>query len=165
MKRNRLVLGVVLVFVLVAGNLWQYVFKPVAEVEGADLIFNTLKGERISFNGLNGKPVLVTFWATSCGVCMADLPQLTALHEKYASKGLEMFSVAMPYDKEDKVRAVAKRVPFHVVLDSKAVVNNAFGQIMFTPTNVLIKPTGEVALMELGPFDVAKFETEIKGMI
>ncbi len=96
---------------------------------------------------------------------MADLPQLTALHEKYASKGLEMFSVAMPYDKEDKVRAVAKRVPFHVVLDSKAVVNNAFGRIMFTPTNVLIKPTGEVALMELGPFDVAKFETEIKGMI
>ena len=163
MKKYRLVLGVILVIALISGNLWLYAFKPVEKVP--DLVFKTIKNESFSFNKMAGKPILVTFWATSCGVCMADLPKLIALHDKYAAQGLQMFSVAMPYDDEIAVKAVAKKLPFHVVLDADAVINNAFGQVMYTPTNFLIKPNGDIAFKTFGPFDADKAEMAISKMI
>ena len=163
MKNYRLVTGIILIFALIAGNLWLYIFKPAEKVP--DLIFSTTNNESFSFNKMAGKPILVTFWASSCGVCMADMPKLKTLHSKYTEKGLQMFSIAMPYDNEATVQTIAKGLPFHVVLDPKAVIANAFGKVMFTPTNFLIDPKGEIALKEVGPLNLEQIEKALQTML
>ncbi len=163
MKNYRLLIGVGLVAVLLAGNVWLHMVKPPVNV--SEVVFKTLSDKTIALTSLKGKPVLVTFWATSCGVCMSDLPKLKALHERYLPKGLHMFSVAMPYDDPATVRRVAQDLPFYVVLDADEKLNKAFGRVMFTPTTVLFETDGEVVLMETGPFDHTKFEAEISKMI
>ena len=163
MKKIKLFVGFALVLGLIVGNLWLYILKPA--VNDPDLIFQTLKGERIALSDISDKPVLVTFWATSCGVCMADLPKLEALHQRYASKGLQMFSVAMPYDDVEQVKRVAKNLPFNVVLDGDAIINQAFGKVNFTPTNILIDLSGRAAFKGVGPIDTDRLEDKIKAMI
>ncbi|HYE07139.1 MAG TPA: redoxin domain-containing protein [Planctomycetota bacterium] len=49
---------------------------------------NTPDGAAITIAGLRGKVVLVDFWATWCGPCVAAIPHMQQLHDKFASKGL-----------------------------------------------------------------------------
>jgi thiol-disulfide isomerase/thioredoxin len=53
-------------------------------------------------NTFQGNPLLVTYWATWCGPCVAELPQLHRVHEKYAQAGLQMLSVTLD-DTPDKI--------------------------------------------------------------
>src|SRR5436190_1317967 len=46
------------------------------------------KGSAIDLNALKGKVVLIDFWATWCGPCVAAIPHVEELYEKYKDKGL-----------------------------------------------------------------------------
>ncbi len=50
--------------------------------------FNTADGAAIKLANLRGKVVLIDFWATWCGPCVAAIPHMQELHDKFASKGL-----------------------------------------------------------------------------
>lgn len=45
-----------------------------------------LDGNEVSLSQLSGKPTLINFWATYCGPCIAEMPQLSQLKEKYKDK-------------------------------------------------------------------------------
>ena len=84
-----------------------------------DVTFTTLTGQKITLNGLRGKPVIVTFWATDCPSCIKEIPDLIDLYSQYHSSGLEMIAVAMYYDPPNHVvdMTKAKQLPYNVALD------------------------------------------------
>jgi thiol-disulfide isomerase/thioredoxin len=66
-----------------------------------DLEFNdAIKGSTVSIKGLKGKVVVIDFWATWCGPCVAEMPKMKELYAKYHDQGVEFIGVSLDQPKE-----------------------------------------------------------------
>jgi thiol-disulfide isomerase/thioredoxin len=63
-------------------------------VDPAQMAFTALNGEKTDLAKLRGKLVLIDFWATWCKPCVAELPHLKAVYEKYRDQGLEVVGIS-----------------------------------------------------------------------
>lgn len=70
----------------------QAVTKP-ANDSGLDFDFIDFKGKKRKFSEFRGKFVLIDFWATWCKPCLADIPKLKELYEKYKDSGFEILGM------------------------------------------------------------------------
>jgi thiol-disulfide isomerase/thioredoxin len=77
--------------------------KPFPDFEEKDL-----NGNPLSIHKYKGKVVLVDFWATWCGPCMAELPNVLKAYQKYHDKGLEIVGINLDRDKETLQRFLKK---------------------------------------------------------
>ena len=57
--------------------------------------FEDLKGDTINTRKLKGKVVLIDFWATWCGPCTAEVPNLVSVYQKYHEKGFEILGISL----------------------------------------------------------------------
>lgn len=117
--------------------------------------FTTLDGEEIRLDDLRGKPVLVNFWATSCPICLAEMPDLVQTYRQYRNRGLEVIAVAMHYDEPGQIRAyVAKHgLPFPVVFDRDGTLAREYEGVRATPTTFLIDRSGQRISKTVGAID------------
>jgi thiol-disulfide isomerase/thioredoxin len=74
-----------------------------------DLIFTDIRGDKIDISNYGGKVVVVDFWATWCGPCVAALPELKDLYEKWHAKGLEILGVNLDKEREKLEDFVTER--------------------------------------------------------
>jgi peroxiredoxin len=160
-RRLALVLGLValmLVAVLAALPFLADRPRPAPRIELTDI-----QGEAKSLAQLHGRPVLVSFWSTTCAPCLAEMPDLVALHRRHAERGLTTFAVAMRYDRPDLVLDFARTrgLPFDVVLDFKGEVARAFGDPQVTPTKFLIDAHGRIVRVYVGRTDFEDLERRI----
>ena len=134
--------------------------RPAPAFEAVDL-----DGASFSSKALKGQWVLLDFWATWCPPCIADLPKLTDLHNRYAERGFSVVSVSIDEGKKaaKKVeRMVKKRKANHpVYLD--AAENPAWSayQVRVVPTQFLINPEGQIVAQWSGKIDLEIVEAEI----
>jgi peroxiredoxin len=66
------------------------------------------EGEKISLSSMQGKYVLVDFWASWCGPCRQENPNIVRVFEKYKDKGFTVFGVSLDKSKDKWVEAIAK---------------------------------------------------------
>ncbi len=141
--RKITVFAIVLALVALAAGVYAGWSRPVSPPE---VNFIGLHGDRFTMASLKGKVVLVNFWATSCTVCVSEMPKLVQTHQKYRAHGLETVAVAMSYDPPDHVFAFAQqnKLPFRVTLDIFGSALQAFGGIRGTPTTFLVDRGGRI---------------------
>lgn len=111
--------------------------------------------------------MLVSFWATTCKICIAKTPEMNALYQRLKPQGLEMVAVAMPYDPPTHVVKVAQKLkmPYPVALDHKGEAVRAFGNVKVTPTTILISADGKIVWRNYGKFSVKRLEMRILGLL
>ena len=70
--------------------------------EPFDLEFtDAITGKHVSMKDLRGKVVVVDFWATWCGPCVAEIPEMLRLYAKYHDRGVEFLGVSHDLPEED----------------------------------------------------------------
>ena len=146
------------------GYLW---FAPGGLKTIPDISLMTIDGEQLQLANLQGRPLLVTFWATTCTVCIREMPHLIELYEELSPRGLEIIGIAMDYDPPNRVLAMrnARNIPYPVALDIHAEAARAFGNVRLTPTSFLIAPDGRIVYRKLGEMNMAKLRQDILGML
>ena len=77
-------------------------------VEAPDFAQNSPEDQAISLKSLRGKIVLIDFWASWCGPCRRENPNVVAMYNKYNAKGFDVMSVSLDSDKSRWVDAIAK---------------------------------------------------------
>jgi len=77
------------------GLLW---LAPDRLAQAPDITLTTLQGKQLSIPNLQGGPLLVSFWATTCTGCLEEIPHLIELYKELAPHGFEVIGVAMAYD-------------------------------------------------------------------
>ena len=166
MKLNKetVIAGVALGVVLVVAAIW---FLPAGLRQAPPLAGKTLDGQTLTLEQFRGKPVLVTFWATTCPSCIEEMPHLIELYREMNPNGLEIIGVAMAYDPPDQVRAMVKQreLPFPIVLDTQERIAQEFDNVRLTPTSVLISQEGRIVHYRLGLLDIPKLRDTIQGML
>lgn len=142
-------------------------FTPSGIKQAPPLSVTTLNGEAINLASLQGKPVLVTFWATTCPGCIKEIPHLIELYKELAPQGLEIIGIAMDYDPEDQVRTMVtqKKVPYPIAIDKDGSAALAFGGVTLTPSSFLIDPQGRIVQYKLGEMDMKALHNRIIAML
>ena len=112
-----------------------------------DFTMNDTTGKPVKLSGLRGQYVLVDFWASWCGPCRKENPNVVKAYAKYHSKGLEIIGVSLDSKKEAWVKAVNDdKLSWIHVSDLKGWSNAAavlYG-VKLVPTNVLLDKTGKI---------------------
>jgi len=123
-----------------------------------DVVFQLIDGRRIALDDLRGRPVLVSFWATTCPACLREIPHLKALYREAAPQGLVMVAVAMPYDPPSEVLGLVadRELPYDIAVDVQGRVLRAFGRVPGTPTHFLMDGEGNIVLHRVGPLDTRR---------
>ncbi|MBK7030654.1 MAG: TlpA family protein disulfide reductase [Bacteroidales bacterium] len=123
------------------------------------------EGVERSLSSLRGKVVLIDFWASWCGPCRKENPNVVKAYAKYKEKGFEVFSVSLDKDRESWLKAIAtdKLVwPNHVsdLKYWKSAGAAAYG-VTAIPFTVLIDKEGKIVAKKLRGEELEKKLSEL----
>jgi thiol-disulfide isomerase/thioredoxin len=113
-----------------------------------------LSGKAFDQKSLAGKVVLVDFWATWCGPCIAEIPNVLEQYEKYHDKGFEVVGVSLDQDREALEKFVAEqKIPWPILFEKPEGEGwqhplATFYGITGIPTVVLIGRDGKVITLD-----------------
>jgi thiol-disulfide isomerase/thioredoxin len=119
------------------------------------------KTTRLSDYVGKGKYVLVDFWASWCGPCRAEIPNLIKVYEQYKEKGLLVLGVAVNDKPEDTLKAIEKdKITYPQILNSQDIAAETY-DFSSIPTIYLFGPDGRVVAHGLRGNDINKKLAEI----
>lgn len=99
---------------------------------------------KISLSDFKGSYTLIDFWASWCGPCRKEIPNLKKIYSKYKDKGFKIVSVSIDNKEEDWKKALEKeQLPYIKLWDEEKITQKLY-QYQGIPWMVLLNPDGEI---------------------
>ncbi len=116
-------------------------------------------GVRYSLAGLQGRWVLVNFWAPWCPTCLQEIPDLITLQKR---PDVQIIGVAVMYKTKKEVTDVVKSqsINYPIVFGNEDIASD-FGSMPGMPTSYLYSPAGKLIGQHSGPLTLAEIEYAI----
>ncbi len=115
-----------------------------------DFTLHAMGGPNLRLKEQRGRVVMVNFWATWCGPCRQEMPQLNRLYEKYKASGFVLLGVNVDDDVAKAAEVVGKLgVTFPVLLDTEKTVSKLY-DLSTMPSTVIIDRDGKVRYVHRG---------------
>ncbi len=125
-----------------------------------------MHGADVQLASYKGKVIVLNFWATWCGPCKAEIPDLVELQAKYPDDLVVLgFSVD---DTPDKMKPYAAQYKINYPLlvgDGREDVQDAYGPLWGIPVSVIIDREGKIAKKHSGIASKEQFEREITPLL
>ena len=92
-----------------------------------ELQFTAVDGREVDLGQMRGKVVMVDFWGTHCGPCIAELPNVKAVYEKFHAQGFEVIGISCDTEKSDLEHFVERHeISWPQYFDGNQQDNNKF---------------------------------------
>jgi thiol-disulfide isomerase/thioredoxin len=114
----------------------------------------TFDGKTFRLQEQRGKPIVLDFWATWCAPCLASMPHLNGLQERYARDGLVVVGLSVDDMPPSAVKKFADRlgVRFRLAMADEKLLDQ-YGPIRMLPTTFFINRRGEIVRRTVGYLD------------
>jgi len=156
-KRAKVMLVITLVSVLTSGLVMAGCSPSSAQgVEvgnlAPDFQLQSLDGQTVSLGNLQGKPVLINFWATWCPPCRSEMPYIQEVYEEWVNRGLVVLALNIG-ESSSKVEEFMQNhnLSFIVLLDTKQDIAQRYN-ITGIPTTFFIDKDGIIQDKIIGAF-------------
>jgi thiol-disulfide isomerase/thioredoxin len=145
-----------------SGNVIRFVRNP---DPAPAFKLNDLDGKPLALADAHGKVVLLNFWATWCGPCRAEIPDLIALQTKYKDR-LQIIGISVDDDDPAEVKKVVAQTGINYpVAMSSPEVRVEYGGIVALPTSFVVNSEGRVVQKHEGLRDPLLYEFEIRALL
>jgi cytochrome c biogenesis protein CcmG, thiol:disulfide interchange protein DsbE len=130
-----------------------------------DFKLTGIDGKAINLSEQRGKVVLLNFWATWCGPCQAEIPDLIELQQKYKER-LQIIGLAVDEDDAAVVRrfVVESGINYPVAM-SPGELRMKYGGLAALPTSFVLDTQGRVVQKHEGLRNPLLYETEIRALL
>lgn len=146
-RRGRLA---VMAMFLLAGNGLPLADATMVSRSAPDFTLPSAAGANLRLQEQRGRVVMINFWATWCGPCRREMPQLNRLYGKYRSAGFVLLGVNVDEDPRNAVGVSSKLgLDFPVLFDKDQRVSRLY-DLGTMPSTVLIDRDGRVRYIHLG---------------
>jgi thiol-disulfide isomerase/thioredoxin/outer membrane lipoprotein-sorting protein len=124
--------------------------SPLIGLPAPDFTLQDMEGNNITLSELRGNVILLDFWATWCGPCIAAMPHIDKLHQDYKDQPVRILAINQREERE-KVEPFlrTRKLTLPVLLDTSGDVGKAYG-VRGIPTTVIIGRDGTILNVKTG---------------